>query len=294
MRMKPLLPTLALSLVVALPAFAQSTPPKYPPHAIAGSELRVLPTSSTGRQYQLHVGLPASYQKSPDKKYPVIYVTDGYWDFTKLTTSVGSLVYDRVLPEIIVVGIGYPGENVDYGHMRGWDLSPVALPWGKPEDSGRAADFLKSIQTEIIPFIEREYRADPSYRVMAGASLGGLFTLYTMYTQPELFQGYIAATPAVVVGNDWLLGYEEKFAATKRPIKARLYMTGGGNETPDFLGGIIRMNQRIASRKYEGLSYQFRFIEDERHGGMQIETYHRGLRYVFEPLAPEKGPASRL
>ena len=71
---------------------------------------------------------------------------------------------------------------------------------------------LETIEQTIIPFIEREYRADPSHRVLAGASLGGLFTLYSMYSKPELFHGWIAVTPAVVVGNDWLLDYEKKFA----------------------------------------------------------------------------------
>lgn len=54
--------------------------------------------------------------------------------------------------------------------------------------SGHAAEFLQTIETVIMPFIEREYRADPSCRVMAGASLGGLFTLYAIYTKPELFK----------------------------------------------------------------------------------------------------------
>jgi hypothetical protein len=70
----------------------------------------------------------------------------------------------------------------------------------------------------VIPFVEREYRADPSHRVLGGASLGGLFTLYAMYTNPTLFSAYIAVTPAVVVGNDWLLGYEEVFAKSGRPL----------------------------------------------------------------------------
>ena len=67
-----------------------------------------------------------------------------------------------------------------------------------------------------LPFIRIEPGADPSYRVLGGASLGGLFTLYTMPARPTLLAGYIAVTPAVVVGNDWLLGYEGAFAKSDR------------------------------------------------------------------------------
>ncbi len=55
----------------------------------------------------------------------------------------------------------------------------------------------------------------------------------------------------------------------------------------------MRFNARVASRHYAGLAYQFRFIDGERHAGGQIETYTRGLRFVFAPLAPESGPAGR-
>ena len=144
---------------------------------------------------------------------------------------------------------------------------------------------------EFIPFVEREYRVDSSYRVLAGASFGGLFTLYAMYTKPELFQAYVAATPTVHFGDDWLFGYEETFAKAGRTLKARLYMTVGGNESvTKGVPSRLRFNQRIMSRKYDGFVYEFRIVEGERHGGVTMESYQRGLRFAFAPIAPESGP----
>jgi predicted alpha/beta superfamily hydrolase len=277
------------SLALSVPVRAQAA---FPPHTIPNSEIRVLPRNEAGRQYQLHVGLPASYDKEPSRKYPVVYVTDGYWDFAKITTIHGGLVYDKVAPEFITVAIGYAGENLDYNALRQWELPPVPLG-SDASASGHAADFLKTIETVIIPFAEKEYRIDSSYRVLGGASLGGLFTLYAMFTRPDLFKAYIAVTPAVVVGNDWLLGYEETFAKSGRPLAVRLHVTGGGNESPAFLGGILRFNQRIQSRKYPGLAYEFRIVDGERHAGMQVEAYTRGLRFAFAPVAAESGPSTR-
>ena len=274
---------------------AADTPAAAPvvPHTIPGTQLRVLPRNAAGRQYQLHIALPESYATNLDRKYPVVFVTDAYWDFVKIAAMEGSLVYDKAVPEFITVGIGYAGENLNYGSLRNWELSPVALTefGGTAENSGHAAEFLKTIETEIIPFVEREYRADPSFRVLSGASLGGLFTLYSMYTKPELFQGYIAATPAVTVGNDWLLGYEEQFAKSGRPLPVRLFASVGGNEVPAFVGGILRFNARIQSRKHAGLAYDFCIVDGARHAGMQFESYVRGLTFVFAPRAPQAGPA---
>ena len=291
----PILPLLLVahtSLVVGAVAAADAPKPPLPAHTIPNSELRVLPRNGAGRQYQLHVGLPGSYEKEKDRRYPVVYVTDAYWDFAKITSIAGTLVYDRVVPEFITVGLGYAGEKLDYDRLRRYELSPVPFG-GEDAASGHAADFLDTIETQIVPLVEREYRVDSSYRVLAGASLGGLFTLYAMYTKPELFEAYIAATPAVVVGNDWLLGYEESFAKSGRALDTRLHVSGGGNESPSFLGGILRFNQRVASRKHAGLAYEFRIVDGERHAGMQMEAYTRGLRFAFAPLAPESGPGGR-
>ena len=290
-RALPLL--LAASALFAVAASAADTPPPtFPAFTIPGSQLRDLPRNAAGRHYQLQIGLPASYAQNPDRRYPVVYVTDGYWDFAKMHANRESLTYDKVAPEFIIVGLAYAGENLEYGNLRRWELSPVPFGGGGPEESGHAADFLRTIKTEIIPFVEREYRADPAHRVLAGASLGGLFTLYAMYAEPGLFEGYIAATPAVVLGDDWLLGFEDAFVKAGKSLRGRLFVSTGGNEAPGFMGGALRYNARVSSRKHEGLAYEFRVIEGERHAGMQIESYVRGLRFVFAPLAPEAGPAA--
>lgn len=279
-------------LASAVPAADSPASSRFPPHTIPNSELRVLPPNAAGRHYQLHIGLPGNYAAHPGKRYPVVYVTDAYWDFVRITTVYGALVYDQVVPEFITVALGYAGENLDYGALRRYELAPAPFGDESAGPSGHAADFLRTLETVVIPLVEREYRADPSYRVLAGASLGGLFTLYALYTKPELFQAYIAATPAVALGDDWLFGYEAAFAKSGRALNARLFIAGGGNESPAYLGGILRFNQRIASRKSAGLAYEFRIIDGERHAGMQSEAYSRGLRWAFAPLAPESGPAA--
>jgi predicted alpha/beta superfamily hydrolase len=273
----------------AMPALSAEKAP-LPGYVIPRSEVRTLPVNAAGRHYALFVGLPVSYATEPDKRYPVVYVTDGYWDFQKITALHGPLVYDKYAPEFITVGMGYAGENLDYGNLRRWELSPV--PFGTPLDtSGHARDFLDTIEKVFIPLIDEEYRTDPKMRVLGGASLGGLFTLYSMFTRPDLFQGYMAVTPAVLMGNDWLLKYEEEFAKSGKTLNGRLYMTAGGNEATSFVAPILRMNQRFAPGRHPKLAYEYRIIDGERHAGNQTESYNRALRFVFAPLAPEQGPS---
>lgn len=286
--MKRLVLTLAC-LFTTLHAAAE-TAPAHPPHVLSGTLLRALPKNADGRSYQLHIHLPASFAKEPKRRYPVLYVTDGYWDFPTLVSSYNNLAYDKVVPEFVIVGLGYAGDNLDYGQLRGWELSPVRLG-SQASVTGNADKFLAALEREIFPLVERDYRADPAQRYLAGSSLGGLFTLHAMYAKPELFKGYIAASPAVVVGNDWIIGRAKAYAAAAKPIKARLYVTGAEHEWPGFLAGIQRYQALLPELKHPELVWQNRTIDGERHAGTKAESYTRGMRFVFEPLAPETGPS---
>jgi predicted alpha/beta superfamily hydrolase len=256
-------------------------------HSIHNSQVRVMPRSANGRDYQLYVYLPSSYDAQPARKYPVLYICDGYWDFGLLAGFLGGLVYDKDAPEMIIVGFGYPGASPDYDKLRRYDLTPVPAPDDpKARISGHAPEFLRAIETEFIPFVEREYRADPSYRVLGGSSLGGLFALYAMLERPGLFQGYIAPSPAVEWANGWLLGREAEFAAKHHELRARLFMSGAGEEWPAFLAAIRRFDEQLRGRNYAGLTYKWRLVDGERHAGTKPESYNRGVRFVFAPLAP--------
>jgi len=272
------------------PAPPPPPPPAAPPETIDHSEVHDLPRSASGRDYRIAVALPDSYAAHPERRYPVLYVTDGYWDFKLMKSIVGGLVYDEFIPEVILVGIGYPGAAPDYGRLRRWDLTPV--PDSPAEDaakgpSGHAREFLEMLEQQVIPFVELRYRADPAYRVLGGSSLGGLFALYVLFTKPGLFAGYIAPSPAVAFANDWLFSYEDGFARGGKPLAARLYMTGAAAEEPGFLAAIKRFDVRIRTRAYRGLVYDFRIIDGERHAGTKPESFNRGVRFAFAPRAPK-------
>jgi predicted alpha/beta superfamily hydrolase len=281
---------LLLGMLATAAAQARPAASQFPPHTLPNTQLRVLPPTDAGRQYQLHVLLPESYERAPDRRYPVLFVTDGYWDFPTMVATYNNLAWDRVVPEMIIVGLGYAGENLDYNVMRRWELTPV--PLGNDAASGHASEFLATIQKTIIPFVDREYRTDPSYRVLAGCSLGGLFTLYAMYTDPTLFQAYIAVSPAVSVQNSWLLGYEDSFVKAGKSLQARLYLTEAEWEWPSFKAAIEAYRDRVRDRKQSGLIMEYRMVEAERHSGTKAESYTRGLQFAFAPLAPQTGPIS--
>ena len=111
-----------------------------------------------------------------------------------------------------------------------------------------------------------------------------------MLSKPELFQGYIAASPATSPGDDWLFHYEDAFAKSGKPLPARLFITGAEKEWPEFLGAIERFRRQLEAHACKGLICKYRLIDGERHAGTKgRKLYPRDALY-FRSLGARMNP----
>jgi len=272
-----------LALVLAGMAYAQQpsgtspNPKSLPKVTLSSSEVRTMKSTSTGRDYDLYIHFPSDYGKNTAKKYPVLYILDGQWDFKLMDSVLGGLVYDKFGPEIILVGITYSGENADYNNLRAMDLTPTSV--AQVKGSGDAPKFLKFLKTEVVPFIETNYLADPSRRMLQGSSYAGLFTLYAMLSDPEFFAGYISASPAVSFDGGYVFKQEAEYARTHKALPVKLYLAVGERE--DLAAPVQEFMQALKSRKYQGLKLETRVIAGEGHASCKPELFNRGLKFLF-------------
>jgi hypothetical protein len=47
---------------------------------IPDSQVRTIRSTSTGRDYDLYIGLPSDYEQTKNTRYPVLYILDGQGD----------------------------------------------------------------------------------------------------------------------------------------------------------------------------------------------------------------------
>ncbi len=251
---------------------------QYPRVEIPGSEIRkITSTIVAGQEYELQILLPGGY-KSSNKKYPVVYVMDSQWDFPLLKSIYGQQYYDGFIPELIIVGVTWGGVSPNPDSLRVRDYTPTND--GRQLQSGGADKFLSFMRNELFPFIESNYKADNKGRVMVGCSLGGLITLYALFTQPDMFNGYAAASPAIGWDKEILYQYEKRYFENKVSYPARLYMTIGGVERN--VPGFEKMATLFSTRQYPALSIKPVVLENTGHSGTKSETYSRGLQYIFD------------
>ena len=275
--MKAVLRMGALTMALALGLAADGTAQQYPPVTLPGTQVRSMKSSSTGRDYDIYIQLPAAYARDTQARYPVLYVLDGQWDFKLMSSIQGGLLYDRFVPDMIIVGITYSGATANYDSLRATDYTTVALP--NPPGSGDAPRFLAFLHHELVPMIEASFRADPARRILMGASYGGLFTLYALFSDPTFFWAYMAGSPAVPYANRSTFAQEAAYAAAHKDLPARLYIAVGSIEP--LAGPVQEIEKVIAARNYAGLHLETRVVEGDRHSGNKPEAFNRGLRWVF-------------
>lgn len=276
---------------------------------ILGSELHMMDSKHTGRQYRITVSLPLGYAKSPDESWPfndtpekwaVVYVLDGNWYSGLVTDIIRPMAWCGSTTDAIVVGIGYPeGDNPieafrESFTRRDADLTPVRdedvqasmeKAHKRPAPNGDSGNFLKFLKDELIPMIEKTYRADPSKRILAGHSYGGLFGIYAMLEAPDLFQTLILGSPTLTYGNGYMLQREEAFAKEHTRLPAKVYLFVGELEedkNDTTLTDTLRLAAILQGRNYEGFSLVKQVFADQNHCEVATVGFQWGLKHALK------------
>jgi len=249
-----------------------------------------------GENYVIQVGLPINYYNS-QKSYPVLYVTDGdvLFGMANEMAHEGWMRINNEIKDIIVVGICY-GQGIDaLLQKRARDLVPsidTVWPIGKPYTkfiTGLGADnFLKFIQFELFPVVNKNYRINTDSVAIFGHSFGGLFAAYILFKQPELFKGYIISSPPLIWNNKSILKLEAEYFSNHKELDKIVLLDIGSleNKIPfneQSLNLINELSQNIQKHNYKGLTLVTRVFEEESHASVTSTAISNGLRILFKP-----------
>lgn len=133
--------------------------------------------------------LPKSYDKEPDRKYPVLYLLHGHgendWEWANIPVSminerISQVTNDGSAAEMIIVQPNATEYQSGYFNHEGWMYEDYFF-------------------TELVPLIERNFRVipDKGHRAIAGLSMGGGGSFYYGCSHPEMFSSVYAISAAV-------------------------------------------------------------------------------------------------
>ena len=208
-----------------------------------------------GYSRRLTVYTPYGYEANPKKKYPVLYLLHGAGGDEEAWISMGrtAQIMDNLIekglaePMIVVMPNGNPGQQA----ARTLNIAEKNINW-RSEEFRNA--YVNSLCTEIVPFIEKNFRAipKPASRAIAGLSMGGGHTISASIPYPELFD-YIC--PLSAAGQ----ATPEQIANLKK-AGVKLYFLACGDS--DFLfEGSKTLDKTLTE---QGLDHTF-FVSDGGH-----------------------------
>ena len=241
-------------------------------------------SAAVGDDYRILVRLPPGYATDLAKRFPIVFQLDATVfgpEFDTMSEQASQLEEEGKIPEVIVVGVGWPYDGAALGERGRW--RDFCLEYGDGTPAGANA-FLQFLREELLPKVDANYRTDPSRgRALSGHSLGGYFSLYTMLetgleTDPP-FTRFIAGDPSIS-NDDWtLLSESEALSARTTSLPRSLYLLiaryDGAAQRIDF----DELTSRLEAH-YPDLRLGTH-VEPTDHGGAIAPSFRNELEFVF-------------
>jgi predicted alpha/beta superfamily hydrolase len=277
---------LSIAAVFATSANAQSSS--------AGSPV------SIGRRFEMSsaaLSAPVSYlvhtpkfYERTDRSYPVVVLLDGNEHFAHVSASIDLLAEEGRIPEVILVGVTTVDRYANFTPPK-----PQSAARGPDEPARNADTYLRFISDELIPEIERTFRTR-HYRVLIGHSSGGTFVVYSLLERPDVFNGYVAISPAIDRDAETLLDALPSFLDDHKTLRADMFVAtaneGGRNIANTWrLSGVLALKTPFA---VPGLRWRFESYPEESHGTVSLRGMEQGLRSIFDGWYLDDAAAATL
>ena len=257
--------------LMVLPLMAQAEDPLRIEHTLS--------SKFPEQERRITVSLPGSYYSQSKHEYPVLYLLDGESNLNYSQAVAQFLAENGLVPEPIIVAM-------HAGMTRARDYLPQTAG-GEASLSGDADQFLDYMARELMPFIEKQYRAAP-LRLLSGHSYGGVFVIHAMIERPGLFQGYFAQSPFLdqKVG-DPLVERLAKFLEANPKLNNFYYMNLGDEPTLEQNFNQMKAVLEVSAPK------TFQWHVERSPGKTHMTTRMVGQYTAFEQMFATAWPLSQ-
>jgi len=224
------------------------------------------------------VSLPYLYDRL-GKRYPVLYILDGE-DLT-LPSYIGLARFfsPHLIPEMIIVGVLNTNRNRDL-----FATAVEGLPDTKEDGALR---FLSFLSRELIPYIDANYRTT-AHRTIYGQSAGAQFALFSLLTDPEAFDAYLASSPVIGYSDRVLLDKAEAFFSPGKTLYKSLCIYYGTTDYHSVTEKIPLLESIIQKNPPLGFTWKIKAVEGSH---VPRESFHELMMMLYPAWKPVLQPA---
>ncbi|MCE4048591.1 MULTISPECIES: alpha/beta hydrolase [Bacillaceae] len=231
---------------------------------------------------KLYICLPPSYYQT-DQHYPAVYVHDGHYLFSSNLAKLKESYQVNEIKEVILIGM----EPVDRLHeYTPWPAESLVPAF--PDFKGEGKEYLHTWEESIKAYIDSQFRTIPDMKEtgMLGASLGGLITLFALFSTSEVIGKYGLLSPSLWFPN--MLEFLENEECS--PEKKKLYLYVGSEEGKGKTNIQQEMVQSVQNAngilERKGFSQQQLLFEVRQAANHQreyfIEQFMVALRWLYK------------
>lgn len=295
----------ALLLTVASPALVANTSASLP-YKLQIQKPLIIQGSSFDYKHSIRVALPASYTIDGDRRYPVLWLTDGSLTFELAVGVLNALTLGKSVPEMIVVAVGAPeyAAYQDFVARRTMEFSPPVpsdlsdqvgtdVHESKPEIAAllalpnRADQFLTFLIDELRPELSSRYRMSEDHALF-GHSFGGVFTSYALFARPGAFSKYLIGSPNLGSVQGAVLAKEREYAAAHKDLKASIFFGAGELELDSramaaggVVGKMVELSDALTMREYKSLQLRTRIFTGKDHFSVITDLLTVGIQFLW-------------
>lgn len=223
-----------------------------------------------GKSRELFISLPHDYNDSA-KTYPVLYVLFPRITFDRAKSAASYLEGTNGFPGLILVGIG---SEDSWNEM-------FPFPLDRKPTAGGGDKYMSYIKTEVISFVESQYRAD-SLRILVGFSNSAMFANYVMIHEPDLFRSFILSSPMIGWGDDYVLKETMEYFSNIKRFDKTVYMIYGDKDYDAVTKPMPQLEAYLKDKAPKDFKWKIDVLVNEGHVPY-IDVYN-GLVYTFEQL----------
>lgn len=268
-------------------------------------------------RYAIWVTTPLGYTQDENRKFPVLYVTDGNGAAPALIPRLPYLPIDPINPiqPFIMVCIGYPDDGLPELAVRARDLLPPEEP--APVNLDAAMDavveqgvldragadlyarnlrhpagdkFLQFITQELHPLILQGWRVDEANGAgLFGHSYGGLFATYAAMMRTPLIRTVCASSPGITPKVSAVLSMYRAHAERRTDFSGRSLhiavaekeITAATYYQPLVGAGTTELMILAGTSPLAGLKITTDIIPDESHFSVLVPAFFGFLREYY-------------
>ena len=231
-----------------------------------------------GEARTLNIYLPVGYSQDSSITYPVIYLLDGSKDedFIHIVGIVQFLTMIESMPKSVVVGIANIDRRRDFTFPTHVDKDKRDYP-----TTGGSAEFMKFIENELQPFVQKKYKVNQT-KTIIGQSLGGLLAIEILLKMPYLFDNYIVISPRLWWDNESLLKAAPVMLTKQSLTNIKVYISVG-NEEMKMMDDAKQIFRILQNSSKNNPNIFFMYLPVENH----LTILHNSVYKGFEMLYPK-------